>query len=150
MWKGALVCTEEDCFRPRSRVNDKEGVFAATPPLELVKMAITHPGGRASPKVCLRATLCAQFTPAMRHLGVGSLGGAEALAIFHQLIFDEWASGTLDKPLARINVGEKLPMSLCYHSSPRTYHTRSCRWTCATLSGAADGICPPPGEPWRQ
>ena len=27
---------------------------------------------------------------AMRQLGVGSQGGAETLAIFHQLIYDEW------------------------------------------------------------
>ena len=31
---------------------------------------------------------------------------AEALAIFHQLIFDEWTSGTLDTPQARIKVDE--------------------------------------------
>ena len=38
----------------------------------------------------------------MRH--VGSQGGVEALAIFHQLVFDEWTSGTLDTPLGRIKV----------------------------------------------
>ena len=31
----------------------------------------------------------------MRQLGVGSQGGAEALAIFHQLLSDEWTLGTL-------------------------------------------------------
>ena len=44
---------------------------------------------------------------AMRQLGVGSQGGAEALAIFHQRIYDEWASGSLNAPLARIKVDEK-------------------------------------------
>ena len=34
----------------------------------------------------------AALTTAMRQLGVGSQGGAEALAIFHQLVHDEWAS----------------------------------------------------------
>ena len=34
----------------------------------------------------------AALTAAMRQLGVGSQGGAEALAVFHQLIFDDWAS----------------------------------------------------------
>ena len=29
-------------FKPRSRINDKEGLFAATPPLELVKMLIVR------------------------------------------------------------------------------------------------------------
>ena len=38
----------------------------------------------------------AGLTAAMRQLGVGFHGGAEALAIFHHLIFDEWTSGTLD------------------------------------------------------
>ena len=42
----------------------------------------------------------------MRQLGVGSQHGAEALAICHQLICDEWASGSLDTPLARIKVDE--------------------------------------------
>ena len=49
----------------------------------------------------------AALTTAMRQLGVGSQGGAEALAIFHQLIFDEWTSGTLVTPLVRIKVDEK-------------------------------------------
>ena len=46
----------------------------------------------------------AALTTAMRQLGVGSQGGGEVLAIFHQLIFDEWTSGTLDTPLCRIKV----------------------------------------------
>ena len=43
----------------------------------------------------------------MRQLGVGSQGGAEALAIFHRLLYDEWAEGPLTEPLARIKVDEK-------------------------------------------
>ena len=42
----------------------------------------------------------AALTTAVRQLGVGSQGRAEALAIFHQLIFDEWTSRTLGAPLA--------------------------------------------------
>ena len=49
----------------------------------------------------------AALTTAMRQLGVGSPGGAEALAIFHLLICDEWASGSLNEPPARIKVDEK-------------------------------------------
>ena len=49
----------------------------------------------------------AALTTAMRQLGVGSQGGAEALAIFHQLLYDEWAAGSLTEPLARIKVDEK-------------------------------------------
>ena len=36
---------------------------------------------------------------AKRHVGCGSQGGAEALAIFHQLVFDEWMAGSLEAPL---------------------------------------------------
>ena len=43
----------------------------------------------------------------MRQPGVGSQGGAEALAIFHQLLYDERASGTYATPLAGIKVDEK-------------------------------------------
>ena len=35
----------------------------------------------------------------MRQVGVGSQGGAEALAISHQPIFDDWVSGSLNTPL---------------------------------------------------
>ena len=44
---------------------------------------------------------------AMRQLGVRTSGGAEALAIFHQLLFDAWQDGALPKALARIKVDEK-------------------------------------------
>ena len=43
----------------------------------------------------------------MRQIGVGTPGGAEALAIFHELLYDEWMAGSLSGPLARIKVDEK-------------------------------------------
>ena len=43
----------------------------------------------------------------MRQVGVGSQGGAEALAIFHQLVFDDWATGSVTAPSARIKVDAK-------------------------------------------
>ena len=43
----------------------------------------------------------------MRQVGVGSHGGVEALAIFHQLIFDDWVSGSLNTSLGRVNFYEK-------------------------------------------
>ena len=49
----------------------------------------------------------AALTVAMRQLGVGSRGGPKTLAIFHQLIYDEWASGSLNEPLVTIKVDEK-------------------------------------------
>ena len=48
----------------------------------------------------------AALTTAMRQLGVGSQGGAEALAIFPQLFCHEWAEGSLTGPLVRITVDE--------------------------------------------
>ena len=49
----------------------------------------------------------AALMTAMRQQGVGSQGGAEALAIFHQLIYDLWSSGSLKATLARIKGDEK-------------------------------------------
>ena len=48
----------------------------------------------------------AALTRAMRQLGVGSPGGAEALASFHQLLYDEWAEGSLTEPFARVKVDD--------------------------------------------
>ena len=50
----------------------------------------------------------AALTTSMRQIGEGTPGGAEALAIFHQLPCDEWMTGSLSGPLARIKVDEKI------------------------------------------
>ena len=42
-----------------------------------------------------------------RQLGVGLPGGAEALATFHQLLYEAWASGELKQDLARVKIDEK-------------------------------------------
>ena len=49
----------------------------------------------------------AALTTSIRQIGVGTPGGAEALPIFHQLLFDERMAGSLSGPLARIKVDEK-------------------------------------------
>ena len=49
----------------------------------------------------------AALTTSMRQIGVGTPGGAEALSIFRQLLYDEWMTGSLRGPLARIKVDEK-------------------------------------------
>ena len=49
----------------------------------------------------------AALTTASRLIGVGTPGGQEALAIFQQLFCDEWMTGSLSGPLARIEVDEK-------------------------------------------
>ena len=49
----------------------------------------------------------AALTTSMRQIGVGTQGGAEALAILHQLLYDEWIAGSLSGPLAIIKVNVK-------------------------------------------
>ena len=72
-----------------------------------------YPDGRVSANISFQTTPSPQCR---RNCGLHSgnatarcwlQGGTEVLAIFHQLIFDEWASGTLDTPLARITVDER-------------------------------------------
>ena len=41
----------------------------------------------------------AGLTTSIRQIGVGTPFGAEALAIFHQLLYDEWMTGSLSGPL---------------------------------------------------
>ena len=57
----------------------------------------------------------AALTTSMRQIGVGTAGGAWALSTFHQLLYDEWMTGSLSGPLARIKVDEKFcfGMSRC-------------------------------------
>ena len=43
----------------------------------------------------------------MRQLGVGAPGGAEALALFHQLLSEAWSGGQLFMPLATIKIDER-------------------------------------------
>ena len=47
------------------------------------------------------------MTTSMRQIGVGTPGGAEALAIFHQLLYDERITGACSVSLARFKVDEK-------------------------------------------
>ena len=49
----------------------------------------------------------AALATSMRQIGVGTPGGAEALAILHQALKDEWMTGSLSGPQARIKVDEK-------------------------------------------
>ena len=52
----------------------------------------------------------AALTTSMRQIGVGTTGGTEALAIFHRLLYDEWMTGSLRKPLAQNQVDEKIAL----------------------------------------
>jgi hypothetical protein len=57
--------------------------------------------------LALSATDITRIMVSTRQLGVGTSGGAEALAIFHQLVYGEWIAGGLRGPLARIKIDEK-------------------------------------------
>ena len=46
----------------------------------------------------------ARVMAAMRQIGVGLPGGAEALAIFHKLLFGVWMAGRLPRAVARVKV----------------------------------------------
>ena len=48
--------------------------------------------------------------------------GLKHFSIFHQLIFDEWASGTFDTPLARIKVVEQLCVGMIEWVQCETWH----------------------------
>ena len=58
-------------------------------------------------RLALTEAEIAPLTAVMRQLGVGTQGGAEAVAIFHQIIYDAWAAGEQYSPVARIKVDEK-------------------------------------------
>ena len=94
------------------------------------------------------------LTTAMRQLGVGSQGGAEALAIFHQLPHDEWAEGSLTQPLARIKVDENNRFGMTEWKAVREAaswflpkHTAAAAWKHRNVSHEEqDGVAPMPKD----
>ena len=91
------------------------------------------------------------FTAAMRQVGLGSQGqgGAEALAIFHQLIFQESASGTLDTPIARIKVDECNCFGAAVRNSASFFlpkHAAVAGWTHRALFYVEQGVQPMPKD----
>ena len=83
----------------------------------------------------------AAFTTSLRQIGVGTPGGAEALAIFHQLLYDEWMTGSLSGPLARIKVDEKNCFGMIEWKAVRetasrllSKHTAAAAWKHRNLS----------------
>ena len=65
------------------------------------------------PLLALSEGEIAALTTSIRQIGVGTPGGAEASAIFHQLLHDEWDAGTLTEPLT-LSAGQSGP-----HRAPR-------------------------------
>ena len=68
----------------------------------------------------------AALTTSMRQIGVGTPGGAEALAIFHQLFHDGWVTGTagqnqsrLPPTSAHLTVMSKQRRSCMFRRQPR-------------------------------
>jgi len=57
--------------------------------------------------LAVNSRITSKLMIALRQLGVGASGGIEALALFHQLVYDEWSEGGVAAPLARIKVDEK-------------------------------------------
>ena len=91
----------------------------------------------------------AALTTAMRQLGVGSQGGAEALAIFHQLLSDEWVAGSLNEPLTRIKIDEKKRFGMIESQAVREAASRflpkhtAAAWTRRNLSHVEQEGLPP-------
>ena len=92
----------------------------------------------------------AALMTAMRQLGVGSRGGAEALVIFHQPICDEWASGSLNTPLARNKVDEQNCFGMIEWNAARKAaghflpkHAAAAEWKHRTLSNVEQQGLPP-------
>ena len=96
----------------------------------------------------------AALTTSMRQIGVGTPGGAEALAILHQLLYDEWMTGSLSGPLARIKVDEKNCFGMIEWKAVREAasrflpkHTAAARWTHRRLSHVEqEGLSPMPKD----
>ena len=106
-----------------------------------------HDGSLRSTKVEIAALMTG-----IRQVGVGSQGGAEALAIFHQLLYDELASGSLNAPLARIRVDEKNCFGMIEWNAVRKAaahflpkHTATAGWKHRVLSHVErEGLPPMP------
>ena len=90
----------------------------------------------------------------MRQIGVGTPGGAEALAIFHQLLYDEWVAGSLNEPLARIKVGGTNCFRMIEWRAVRDAasqflpeHTAAAAWKHRNLSHVdQEGLAPMPAD----
>ena len=88
----------------------------------------------------------------MRQLGVGTQGGAEALAIFHQVLYEELAEGSLTEPLVRIKVDEKNCIGMIEWKAVRVAasrlllkHTAAAGWKHRSLSHVEqEGLSPIP------
>ena len=104
--------------------------------------------------LALREGEIAALTTSTRQLGVGSRGGAEALAIFRQLFCHEWAEGSLTEPLARINVDEENCFGMFEWKAVREAasrflpkHTAAAAWKHRNLSHVEqDGLAPMPKD----
>ena len=92
----------------------------------------------------------AALTTSIRQIRVGTSGSAEALAIFNQLLYDEWMAGSLRKPLARIKVNEKNCFGMIeWKAAPRFLpkHTSAAAWNHRNVSFVEqEGFSPMPQD----
>ena len=88
------------------------------------------------------------LTTAMRQLGVGSQGGAEAVAIFQLLLHDEWVAGSLNEP-RRENCFGMIEWTAVRESASLFLpnHTSAAAWKHRNLSHVKqDGLAPMPKD----
>ena len=90
--------------------------------------------------------LHAALTTSMRQIGVGTPGGAEASTTFNQLHHDEWMTGSISGPLARIKVNEKNCFGMIEWKAVREAasrflpkHAAAASWKHRNLANAAMG-----------
>ena len=83
----------------------------------------------------------------MRQIGVGTPGGADLSAIFHQLLYDEWM---LSGPLTRVKVDEKIYFGMIGLQALREAasrfhpkHTAAATWKHRNLSHVEQEGLPP-------
>ena len=92
----------------------------------------------------------AALTTSMRQFGVSPPGGAEGLAINHQLLYDERATGALTEPLARTKVDEKIFLGMIEWKAVREAtsrflpkHTAAAAWKRRDVSHVEQEELPP-------
>ena len=96
----------------------------------------------------------AVLTTSMRQIGVGTPGGAEALAIYHQVFCDEWMTGSLGGPQARIKVDDRNCFGMIEWKAVREArsrflpkHTAAAGWKYRNLSHVEqEGVLPMPKD----
>ena len=97
-WSGGHYKLARSAMREQGR--SRTGI-ASLPHVNLSLMSAPGPTGE------LQEHLDTIVSTSMRQIGFGTPGGAQTLASFHPLLFDEWMTGSLRGPTARVKVDDK-------------------------------------------